>query len=333
LKALRTPALIVAMAALLLATATATAQAQVTIGQLAPSGTPVSECEYSDPYDEVQTAVASGNGYTVPVSGVLTSWSTNAGLGPNQQLGLKVFRRTGLNTFLVVASDPRPIASNVLNTFPVSIPVQAGDLIGLHIPAETTAPTACVFETGDARDEIHFQEGDATPGSTISTKSFSEYRLNVSATILPPPVAAGLSLTAGSIAGGAQVAIAGVNFASVTGVSFGSTPVAFTVPSEGQIVATAPPSATLGAVPVTVTTAAGIATAPQTFTYEGCQVPKLGGKKLKASKKKLRKADCKVGNIKKRGDATAKTGKVVKQNPKAGAILLPGAKVKVTLAE
>lgn len=333
MKVLRTPALVAALAALLLATATATAQAQVTIGQLAPSGTPVSECEYPGPYDEVQTAVASGNGYTAPVSGVLTSWSTNAGLGPNQQLGLKVFRRTGPNTFLVVASDLRPIASNVLNTFPVSIPVQAGDLIGLHIPAETTAPTACTFETGDLREEIHYQEGDAAPGSTITTESFSGSRLNVSANILPPPVLSGISLTTGSIAGGAQVAIAGANFASVTGVSFGSTPVAFTVPSEGQIVATAPASATLGAVPVTVTTAAGTATAPQTFTYEGCRVPKLGGKKLKASKKKLRKADCKIGNVKKRGHATTKTGKVIKQNPKPGAIRLPGTKVKVTLAE
>jgi hypothetical protein len=326
--------LIAAMAALLLATATATAQAQVTIGQLAPNGTPVSECEFSTSYDEVQTSVAAGNSYVVPVSGVLTSWSTNAGVGGNQQLALKVFRPTGGNTFLVVASDLRPLTSGALNIFPVSIPVQAGDLIGQHTPSKATAPTACLFQTANTGDKIQYREGDVGVGGTFAPDSDGEEeRLNISATVLPPPVTSGLSLTAGSIAGGAQVGIAGLNFASVTGVSFGSTPVAFTVPTEGQIVATAPPSATLGAVPVTVTTAAGIATAPQTFTYEGCQVPKLGGKKLKASKKKLRKADCKVGNIKKRGDATAKTGKVVKQNPKAGAILLPGAKVKVTLAE
>ncbi len=333
MKALRIPALIAAIAALLLTTATA-AQAQVTVGQLAPNGTPV-ECEEPNAYDEVQTSVASGNSYVVPVSGVLTSWSTNAGLGANQQLGLKVFRRLGdSNLFLVVASDLRPLASNALNTFPVNIPVRAGDLIGLHTPSEATAPTACLFETANAGDRIQYREGDVGVGGTLlADQSIEEVRLNISATVLPPPVASGLSLVSGSIAGGAQVAIAGANFASVTGVSFGSTPVAFTVPSEGQIVATAPPSETLGAVPVTVTTAAGTATSPQTFTYEGCLVPKLGGKKLKASKKKLRKADCKIGNVKKRGDATAKTGKVVKQNPKPGAILVPGTKVKVTLAE
>lgn len=67
------------------------------------------------------------------------------------------------------------------------------------------------------------------------------------------------------------------------------------------------------------------------FTYEGCKVPNLAGKKLKASKKKLKKADCKVGKVKETGDVTAKTGKVVKQNPKPGKILAPGSKVGIKL--
>ncbi len=83
--------------------------------------------------------------------------------------------------------------------------------------------------------------------------------------------------------------------------------------------------------PITVTTVAGTATSVQTFTYEGCMVPKLRGKKLKASKKKLRKADCKTGKVKKRKGATGATGKVVKQSAKPGTILAPGTKVKVTL--
>ncbi|MGE0068008.1 MAG: PASTA domain-containing protein [Solirubrobacterales bacterium] len=48
-------------------------------------------------------------------------------------------------------------------------------------------------------------------------------------------------------------------------------------------------------------------------------------------KKKARKADCKIGKVKKLGDATAKTGEVVKQNPKPGKLLAPGTKIKVTL--
>jgi beta-lactam-binding protein with PASTA domain len=82
-----------------------------------------------------------------------------------------------------------------------------------------------------------------------------------------------------------------------------------------------------------VTTSAGSATSAQTFAYEGCKVPKLKGKKLKASKKTARKRDCKIGKVKKLGDATASTGEVVKQNPKPGKIFLPGTKIKVTLGD
>ena len=69
--------------------------------------------------------------------------------------------------------------------------------------------------------------------------------------------------------------------------------------SEGQITATAPRSATLSAVPVTVTTVAGSATSSQAFTYRGCKVPRLKGKKLKAAKKKVRKGNCKLSKVKK----------------------------------
>jgi beta-lactam-binding protein with PASTA domain len=69
------------------------------------------------------------------------------------------------------------------------------------------------------------------------------------------------------------------------------------------------------------------------MTYEGCQVPRLKGKKLKALKKSLRSANCKLGPIKKRGTATAKSGKVVKQSPKPGGLYPPGSQVKITLGQ
>jgi hypothetical protein len=62
-----------------------------------------------------------------------------------------------------------------------------------------------------------------------------------------------------------------------------------------------------------------------------CDVPKLKGKKLKAAKKMLRAADCRVGNVRKLEGASAKTGKVVKQKPKPGKVLAPGSKVSVEL--
>jgi hypothetical protein len=59
-----------------------------------------------------------------------------------------------------------------------------------------------------------------------------------------------------------------------------------------------------------------------------CVVPKLKGKTLKAAKKALKAADCRLGTVRPKGQ---KTGKVKKQSPKAGTVLPAGSKVKVTL--
>jgi hypothetical protein len=313
----------------------ASAQAQVTIGQLAPPN-PAASCESTTKaYDEVQTSLASGTSYAVPApGGVITSWSTNATTAGGQLLGLKVFRPTGLNLYLTVAHDgPRALASGVLNTFPASIPVQAGDVIGIHAPISTPAArAACLFTTGLAGDVIGFKNGDVPDGGGFSVEGIeSEFRLNLAATVLPPPAVTAITPASGSVKGGTSVAIAGSNFAEVKSVTFGSTPAtSYTVGSEGQITAIAPASPTLAGVSVSVTTVAGSATAPQPFVYEGCTVPKLRGKTLKAARKKLGKAKCKLGKVK--GDRS-KTAKVVKQNPKPGKLLAPGSKVNVKLAE
>ena len=307
----------------------ATASAQVTLGQLAT--TPTFDCEYGESFDELQTSVAAGNSYAATSSGVITSWSTQVGATPGQMLGMKVYRPAGPGTFQVVGQDgPRALNAG-LNTFAVNIPVQTGDILGIFLPAGVHSD--CLFETGLAGDVISYQVGNSSVGSSFSIlDTYSEERLNISALLLPPPTVSAITPTEGSIKG-ASVVITGTNFASVTGVSFGSVPAAFTVNSEGQITTAAPPSGTLSAVPVTVTTAAGSATSAQAFVYKGCKVPQLKGKKLKAAKKKIGKADCKLNKVKKLHDATAKSGKVTKQNPKPGKVLAPGAKIKVTLDE
>lgn len=320
------------MLALVLAAAIgSTASAQVVVGQTAPSIGTANACKFPEPFDEVQISTAAGTSYVVPTAGVITSWSTNAGPWEGQQYGFKVFRPLGGTSFLVVGHDgPRTLTANALNTFPVAIPVQAGDHIGINIPP--TGTTACSFLTGQEGDVYGYEGGTAPDGATIGEMETEPgVRLNVSATLLPPPTISSISPAAGSIKG-VSVLIAGSNFASVQGVSFGSVPAsAFTVNSEGQITAQAPASKTLSKVPVTVTTVAGTATSAQAFEYEGCVVPKLKGKGLKAAKKKARAKDCKVGKVKKLGDTTAKSGKVVKQSPPPGKILPPGAKIKLTL--
>ena len=309
------------------------AMAQITVGQLAPPNTPV-ECNEPELFDEVPIAVASGASYAVPApGGVITSWSTRAGAGAGQSYEMKVFRPTGPGSYLVVAHDgPRPLAPSVLNTFPVSIPIQAGDVVGIQYLGLLSTPTACFFETGNVLDRAGWREGNTPDGGAFSLEEENTaYRLNVSATVLPPPVLTGIATPGGTVKGGTPVIIGGANLAEVRAVSFGATPATFTVNSETQITAVAPPSKTLAKVPVTVTTVAGTATSASTFSYEGCKVPKLANKKLKPSKKALKKGDCKLGKVKKQGDATAKTGKVVKQNPKPGKILAPGAKVTIKL--
>lgn len=327
-------AVLSALCGVLMLVTSSSASAQITVGQLAPAGTPAFNCEEIEPYDELQTSVVAGNSYVVSSGGVITSWSTQVGTIPGQVLGMKVYRPIGAGSFLVVGQDgPRPLASG-LNVFPVSIPVQAGDILGIFLPPKVQAD--CRFETGRIGDQISWHEGNASVGSSFAVPSaFPENpypggRLNISASLLPPPAISSITPAEGSVKG-ASVVIAGANFASVTGVSFGSVPATFTVNSEGQITAVAPPSQTLGAVPVTVTTVAGSATGAQAFVYKGCKVPQLKAKKLKAAKKKIRKGDCRLGKVKKLHGATAKTGKVTKQSPKPGKILAPGSKVKVTL--
>jgi hypothetical protein len=64
---------------------------------------------------------------------VLTSWSTNASSGAGQYLEFKVYRPVSTYTYTVVGHDgPQPLTPGVLNTFPIDIPVQAGDVLGLN---------------------------------------------------------------------------------------------------------------------------------------------------------------------------------------------------------
>jgi hypothetical protein len=62
-----------------------------------------------------------------------------------------------------------------------------------------------------------------------------------------------------------------------------------------------------------------------------CNVPNLKGKTLKGAKERARKAHCRIGQTKLLQGVTAKTGKVVKQKPKAGKVKAGGTKIAVTL--
>jgi hypothetical protein len=111
------------------------AAASVTVGQL---GKPFQD--YTADFDWIQPTVSSGNSYVAPATGTITSWSHNAAPGPNQTLTMKLFRKVAdPATYVAVAHDgPRPLTGGTVNTFQVSIPVQAGDVLGLN----TISPTS-----------------------------------------------------------------------------------------------------------------------------------------------------------------------------------------------
>ncbi len=64
---------------------------------------------------------------------------------------------------------------------------------------------------------------------------------------------------------------------------------------------------------------------------ERCLVPRLKGRSLTASRKRLRRADCKVGRVTMRRGATAGTGRVIEQNPNPGTVLTSGMSVALAL--
>jgi hypothetical protein len=159
--------------------------AMVTIGQLAPAN-PVAGC-YQGPQDAVQQYVGSGASYTVPGGyNKITSWSTSAGAGAGQMLELKVWRLVDNETWRAVAHDgPRALNPSTVNTFSVSLSVQAGDVLGLNTTNNVNFPNACTF-TGGLGDFAAFSMGfsDAPDGGTAELNGGNgHYRLNIAATL------------------------------------------------------------------------------------------------------------------------------------------------------
>ncbi len=273
---------------------------------------------------------------TSPVDGAIVRFSVLGGSTPGTYR-LRTVKPGESSTswfFGKEAAAVPAVPNSGVQAYAASLPIRAGETIGLTM--NSTASLA--FKEGVGRSS--FWEIEPPESGHALGPSFPEvWAFN--AEVQPAPTVTTLGIASGPITGGTVVPIAGTDFANVSGVAFGSTPAtSFSVTSEGALTAVAPAGATAGAVSVTVTTIAGKATAPQTFTYEAppaplvvqqCVVPNLKGKTLKAAKIALERAKCKLGTVKKLGGATAKSGKVTKQSAKAGAKVVSGTKVAVTL--
>jgi len=165
-----------ALAAVALCASASSTPAAVTLGQLSPD--PASTFCFG-PMDEAQPTVTSGNAYVVPGAGTITSWSHNARAGAGQTFTMKVFRKVADPArYQVVGHDgPRPLAAGALNTFPASVPVMPGDVLGLNNGSPVA--TSCGFPvTGES---YLFRNGNLADGESDAFSSFSGYRLNISA--------------------------------------------------------------------------------------------------------------------------------------------------------
>jgi hypothetical protein len=156
------------------------APASVTIGQLATAFSP-GGCSLN--IDSDQPSVTSGTSYVVPADGAITSWSHNAGPGTDQQLTLKMFRKVADPAFYqVVGHDgPRPITPGILNTFPTSIAVKSGDVLGMNVLSPSA--TKCTFAAPG--DSYRFYDGGLADGQAAAFDVAPDSRLNISAVFAP----------------------------------------------------------------------------------------------------------------------------------------------------
>ena len=284
---------------------------------------------------------------TSPVDGVVVSWRIAPQAAPDAY-SLSVLRPAGGEAFAGVGTSVSQVASTTKTlTFPTNLPIKTGDTVGItSLKASANFKTASLPSAHQPYWSPAFSD-DGVPRSPAGSVSNLEFGFN--AEVQPAPRVVLVGSRSGPAGGGTTVTIAGSDFTNVSAVRFGSTPAAsYVVDSESEITAVTPAAAGAGSVDVTVTTNAGTSpvAAGGRFAYENpptpppsspstpqavtatCKVPKLTGKKLRAGRKALRRAGCKVGKVRgKRG----KRARVLTQSRKAGAKVPVGTKVNVTL--
>ena len=162
----------------------ASAASAVTVGEMALME-PGSTCDGG--IDAVTPDAGTGNGYAVPSTGgigswTLTSWSTNASSDPAQSMTLKIFRKVGdPATFQALSHDVRHDLHPDINTFAASLQVSSGDLIGFHYDA-TTAGGGCGFvASGMSAVTI----GNLADRASAAFTPIANFRLNLSAQVTP----------------------------------------------------------------------------------------------------------------------------------------------------
>lgn len=274
---------------------------------------------------------------TSPVSGLVVRWHVLDGkTAGTYRLRAADPLAGGDYLFTASSATVTSVPSTGIQTFTATMPIAAGQAIGIDLSETAT------IGVGVGLGDLAEWRSPAPEGIESTPEDSDPLAVYFNAEVQPAPTITSLGATSGPTAGGTRVTITGTDFEGASAVSLGGEPASsFTVDSESQITAVVP-AAAAGPVQLSVTTAAGKATASQSFTYVAptpapppaisrCVVPKLKGKKLGAAKRALRKTHCKVGTVKRRGGATARTGKVARQSRTPGTVLPAGATVTLTV--
>ncbi len=230
--------------------AASAAGATVTIGAPNISSDQIEEscgvCTYAQ-----LTQPSAGVLLSAPAAGVITSWRVHGVTTGTGRLALRVLRPdpngasppdattpfTGVGTSAPVTAS----GGDGSPAHPVSLPVQAGDYIGVDLNSTGPANLSSVDMTQPSGAIAANWSSPLADGSTLApdTTEASE-RLMLNAVEVLAPVVSGVSPSSGSTAGGQTVTIAGSNLDGATEVSFGGTAAPSFTATATRITATAP---------------------------------------------------------------------------------------------
>jgi hypothetical protein len=267
------------------------------------------------------------------VNGVAVRWQIRGG-NSTPGYALQVLKRAPDLTFTAARTSGSVTPKGPgLEPFDTDLRIEVGDYVGVSLPGGGSLAT---YE-GNGTSAFFAPPLGATPATGTENPN---HELGFSVEVLPEPNTLLLSPSSGPTTGGTTVTIAGTDFTGVTAVRFGGVPASsFSVESENRLTAVSPASPSPGVVDVSVTTIAGSSptngadrfeyTAPATLPK--CVVPNLRGRTLKAARKRAGRSGCKIGKVRGLKGATAKSGEVARQKPKAGTAVPAGTKVAVTL--
>jgi hypothetical protein len=267
-----------------------------------------------------------------PVDGTVVRWTMFGNYSKGKPFELRILRPAAGGAYTGAGTSAAETPSGGFVSYRTELPIKAGDLIGVDVNDGCIGASAF---TGS--DYLNWFPALPDGATLVDPYPGDDVEIGLSAVVQPTPTVTSLGSTGSPLGGGGLVAIHGTDFESASAVSFGGVPSPnFSVDYESQITAVIPPATKPGPVPVSVTTIAGTATAPQQFAYQGCVVPALKGDTVAAARRAVAASGCTVGRVtkrparKRRGKKKAKPA-VVAQSRAPGTVLPAGGKVDLTV--